>query len=224
MYTLAAAGAALIVFAGFARSFYLKGMFDTPPLSALLFMHGVVMTLWFTLFAVQVGLVATGHTRLHRRLGAFGALLFVLVVVVCAAAAIDGARRGARPAPDITPLMFLAIPLVDLLVFTILVGSALWLRRQADVHRRLMLLATLSILTPGIARLPIDALQRGGLPAFFGLTLLFVLVCVGVDTLRNRRLHPAFGWGCALVVLSVPARIALAGTAAWDSVARWLIA
>lgn len=33
-----------IVFAGFAPTFYLKGLFGSPPLSNLLFAHGMVMS------------------------------------------------------------------------------------------------------------------------------------------------------------------------------------
>jgi hypothetical protein len=86
-----------------------------------------------------------------------------------------------------------------------------------------MLLATLAILTPGVARLPIDAIKQGGLPAFFAVTLFCVIVVVLFDTIRNRRLHPAFGWGAALIIVSVPLRIALAQTAAWSGFAGWLI-
>lgn len=225
MYTLVAVGAALIIFAGFARTFYLKGMFDTAPLSPLVFFHGIVMTLWFTLFIVQVRLVASGHTNLHRRLGAFGAALFVLVLLVGFATAVGATRRGApSPVPQLTPLMWLAIPLADLVVFAILVASALWMRRRPDFHKRLMLLATLSILTPGIGRLPVDLLRSGGAPVLFGLTGLAVIVCVTVDTIGNKRLHPAFGWGGAFVVLSIPFRIAVAGSAAWTQIARWMVA
>jgi hypothetical protein len=224
LYSWVAVVAALIVFAGFARTFYLKGVFGTPALSELLLTHGTVMTLWFALIIVQLRLVAAGRTDLHRRLGVFGAILVVLILAVGVTTAIDAARRGASPAPEITPLMFMAIPLVDLVVFAILVGGALWNRRRSDTHKRLMLLATLSILTPGIARIPLAFIQQGGLPVVFGLTVLSVIICVVVDTVKNRRLHPAFGWGGTLVVASVPLRLILAGTAAWTQFATWLVA
>jgi hypothetical protein len=222
-YSCVATLAALIVFAGFARTFYLKDMFGAPTLPGLLLAHGTVMTLWFVLFIVQLRLVAAGRTDLHRRLGVFGAILVVLILAVGVTTAVDAARRGVTPAPGVTPLMFMAIPLVDLVVFAILVGVALWNRRRSDIHKRLMLLATLSILTPGIARIPLAFTQQGGLPVFFGLTVLFVIICVVVDTVKNRRLHPAFGWGATLVVASVPLRLMLAGTAAWTQFATWLV-
>lgn len=213
-----------IVFAGFAPTFYLKGLFGTPPLSNLLFVHGVVMSTWIALLVVQTALVEFGRTDLHRRVGVAGAGVAVLLVVIGVAAAFDAARRGFSPTPEVTPLMFLAIPLVDLLVFSILVGTALAMRRRSATHKRLMLLATVGMLTPAVARLPIDALKQVGLPAFFAVTIACVLLVVAIDTLRHRRLHPAFGWGAALVVAAVPGRIALAQSDAWVFIAGRLVA
>jgi hypothetical protein len=224
LYSWAAVAAALVVFGGFARSFYLKGMFGTPALSELLLWHGVIMTLWFALFIVQARLVATGRTDLHRRLGVVGAFLVVLILAVGVATAIDAGRRGASPAPDVSPLMFMAVPLVQVVVFAVLVGFALWYRRRSDIHKRLMLLATVSVVSPAIARLPLGFIQDGGLPVIIGLTLLGVILCVIVDTVKNRRLHPAFGWGGAFVVVSWPLRLMLAGTEAWTQFAAWLVA
>jgi hypothetical protein len=224
LWAWAAAGAALIVFAGFAQTFYLKPWFATPALSPLMLSHGVLMTLWVVLLLVQLRLVAIGRTDWHRQLGTFGALLFVAILGVGAATAIAMGRRGFSPATDVTPLMFMAVPAVDLLVFGVLVATALWQRRRSATHKRLMVLATLAILAPAIARLPIDAVRQGGLPVVFGLMALAVIVCVVVDTWRHRRLHPAFGWGGALVLLSVPGRVLLAGTDVWNRFASWLIA
>jgi uncharacterized membrane protein YozB (DUF420 family) len=224
LWTWVASVAALIIFAGFAQSFYLKPFFAGPALSPLLWAHGLLMSLWYVLLLVQLRLVASGRTSVHRRLGIFGALLAVLILVVGIATAIDAGRRGVRPVPGVTPLMFMAVPLADLLVFGVLVGVALVKRQRSATHKRLMLLASLAILPPAIARLPSDTIAQGGLPVIFGLMLLIMLVCIAIDTVRNRRLHPAFGWGGALVVLSVPARIALAGTDGWNRFAGWLIA
>src|SRR5260370_10052945 len=56
---------------------------------------------------------------------------------------------AAHTASDSAPLSFLTIPLGDMLVFAILVGSAFYFRRRADTHKRLMLLATIGILACG---------------------------------------------------------------------------
>jgi hypothetical protein len=213
----------LIVLAGFARSYYLKGFFGTPALPSLLVqLHGLVMTSWVVLFVTQVSLVATGRTRIHQRLGVFGAILAALIVIVGVLTAIAGAARGATPGPP--ALQFLVVPLVDMLVFATLVGTALYLRRRRlDIHKRLMLLAAVNLLAPAIARIPLHFIETGGALAFFGLTDVCLLACVAFDTVKNRRLHPVFLWGTLLIIASQPLRLMLAGTDVWMRFATTLV-
>src|SRR5260370_38389164 len=170
MYIWFAVFMPIIVLAGFARSYYLKAFFGFPALPSLLVhVHGIVMTSWVVLFVTQVTLVETGRTRTHQRLGVFGAVLAVLIVIVGVLTGIAGAARGATPGPP--ALQFLVIPLGDMLVFAILVGTALYFRRdRLDVHKRLMLLAAVNLLAPAIARIPLHFIQTAGPLAFFYLT------------------------------------------------------
>lgn len=220
-YVGAAIGAILIVFAGFARTYYLKGVFGAPPILELVHVHGIVMTSWFLLFLVQVGLVATRHTNIHRKVGVGGTILAALMVIISVATAISAARRGVSPGPP--PLVFLVIPLGDLLVFSILVAAGISLRKKLATHKRLMLTASMGILTPAIARIPFEFIATGGPLVFFGLTDLVILAVIAVDTVRNRRLHPAFAWGALLVIASQPLRLMLAGTDVWMRFATWLV-
>lgn len=220
LYSWAALVAVIIVFAGFARSYYLKSLFGSPQLSTLVHLHGLVMTLWFTLFFIQVRLVATHRVDLHRKLGLFGGLLAVAVLAIGTTTAITAAKHGATPGPP--PLVFLTIPLGDMVVFATLVSLALGYRNRAAVHKRLFLLSTLGILTAAIARIPLAVIHNGGLPLFFGLTDICVLVCIAIDTIKNRRLHPAFGWGFLFLVGTQAFRFWLAGTPQWLKFATWL--
>ncbi len=222
LFGAAAVFALLVVFAGFSQSYYLKAFFNTPELpSRLVHLHGIVMTAWFALFLVQVRLVAAGNTRLHRKLG-YGAIgLAVLVLVVGSLTAIYAAKAGRAP-PGPPPLVFLAIPLGDMVFFAIAFSLAIAYRRRSDFHKRFMLLASLGMLTAAIARLPFP--QGSGLPVFFGTLDLAILAIIAVDTIRNRRLHPAFGWGLLLVLGSQAGRFLVAGTPQWNSFAAWLTA
>jgi hypothetical protein len=84
-----------------------------------------------------------------------------------------------------------------------------------------MVLAYTSIVTAAVARLP-GVLPHG--PAmFYGLTFMFLAVAFAYDLFTRRRLHPAYIWGGAALVLSVPGRMALSGTHAWQSFAGWLL-
>jgi hypothetical protein len=51
-----------VVFAGFARTYYLRPYFDTP----LLHLHGLVFTSWIVLLLAQAALVAAKRTPLRR--------------------------------------------------------------------------------------------------------------------------------------------------------------
>ncbi len=220
-YTGMAVAVAATVFAGFSRTYYLKPYFGAPPLTLLLHLHGIVFTSWLVLYLTQTVLVAAKRIDVHRRLGIIGAVIAVLMVVVGATTAIIRAKQGATPAAGIPPLVFLVIPLADMFVFSCLIGAGFYFRRRPDIHKRLMLLATISILAAAIARLPFAFLQAGP-PAFFGVTDLFIVVCLLYDLLARGRIHRATAWGGLLIVASQPLRLMIGSTHAWLAFATWL--
>jgi hypothetical protein len=208
----------LIVLVGFAPTYYLKPWFQRPALPSLLVhLHGAVMTSWVVLFVAQISLVATRRTKIHQRLGILGAVLAGLVCVVGVATAIAAAARDS--VNGVEPLRFLVVPFGDLLVFAILIVTALYFRRRMDVHKRLMLLAAVALLPPAFARFP---LPSGSPLEVFGLVDLFLLGCIAWDTYKLRRLHPVFLWGSLFLVASQPLRFMLGNTDAWLRFATWV--
>lgn len=190
------------------------------------------MTSWFALFVVQTYLVASHRVRLHRRLGVFGAVLVALIVVVGVTVALrDAAREMNKPqVAGPPPLEVLGFLLFVLLVFAMLVVAALLLRRRREYHKRLMLLSCLSLIGPGLSRIPFDRLsslaflRSGGPAGLFGLDLLVLYTCVAWDTWRHRRLHPAFAIGVLLLpVFDLPFIWRLLSTPTWTRFATWLV-
>lgn len=215
---------ALLIFAGFARSYYLRPLFGFEPLTLFLHLHGLVMTLWFVLLIVQVSLVAMRRTDIHRRLGLFAAVLAAAMVGVTCVASIRVARRHFTAFPaTVDWAAFLLVSLGLIFTFAGFFMLAVWFRRQPGIHKRLMVLATLSIVGPAISRLPFAFIQQASLWPSIGVADLCLLACVGADTFRNRRLHPAFAWGGSFVVLSHPVLVALGNGARWHHIAPWLV-
>ena len=212
----------LVVFAGFARTYYLRPYFVADGLIPLLHLHGLIFTSWIVLLLVQTTLVAAKRTAVHRRLGWAGAVIAVLMILVGTTTAVVRAKEGAAPPGAASPLAFLTIPLGDMLVFALLVGAAIYYRRRADVHKRLMLLATIAILPAAVARLPFAFIQEGGPLVFFGLTDLFVLLMLAYDLLTRGRPQRATVLGGLLLVASHPLRLVVGDTQAWLSFATWL--
>lgn len=223
-YLLVAAASILLVSSGFARSYYLRSVFGFPALPGLLHLHGIVMTLWFVLFIVQVFLISVHQTRLHRRLGLIGVGLAVLMVAVTGAVVISAARRGFTAFPETVKWPgFLLVSLGIVLTFSVLFFTAVWLRGRSAIHKRLMVLASLSIWGPAISRLPLHFIEAGSLWTSIVLGDSCVLICAAVDTIRNRRLNPAFLWGGLLILWSHPLLIWFGNTSLWARMATRLL-
>ena len=85
-----------------------------------------------------------------------------------------------------------------MVVFTGLAATGLLYRRRANLHKRLLTLATIALLAAPIARLP------------FGAPLVGLLG------------DPVTLWGGLAIVFSQPLRLAISGTALWLRFAAWL--
>lgn len=225
LYTGVAIGTALVTLVGFAQTYYLKVLFGTPQLRLLLHIHGLVITVWLVLFFVQVRLVAVHRTDLHRRLGVVGAVLAGLVLVIGTMVALSQGHLHliANDEPIEPPLVLLPVTLGILLLFGTFVTAAILLRRRADYHKRLMAVACLSILPPGIDRLPLHFIEYAERLTLFGLNDLCVAVCIAYDTFKSRRLHPAWVWAGALIMSLQILTLIVRNTPAWLRIAEWLL-
>lgn len=192
----------VIVFAGFAPSFYLRAAFQPDSnLSILLQIKGAVFSAWIILFLVQPILIARGSCTLHRRLGWLAAAIAAAMVGLVAGATVEEMQRvpPAPPAP-----VALALNTFDMVVFAILVSSAIYLRKQPEWHKRLLLSATLVLLGAPILRLLIlleGHISHELLVIDILLVDLFFLICFASDLATRRRIHPAYF--CALALLLV---------------------
>jgi hypothetical protein len=216
-YVAMAVISALIVFVGFSRTFFLNSYFAKRDLTSLMVFHGIIFSSWLVLLITQTSLVAANRTDIHRRLGIVGAILAALMIVVGFTLAIHAAKYGFKTPGLPPPLIFLVVPFFDIFVFAVLVGAAFYYRGRPDAHKRLMLVATISILPPAFARMPF-ALPLS--PFLLGDVVL--LGCILWDVVTHRRLHPAYLWGGLIFILSFPLRLAIASTSVWLSFARWL--
>jgi hypothetical protein len=214
MSILMAAG----VGAGFSRTYFARIAAGTT--TPLIHIHGAVFGVWMVLFIVQSALVATGNTRLHRRLGVAGVFFAVLMLVIGTVTGVIAARHGyAGPFPSgESPLTFLlGAPIRDMLVFGSLMGAAIVLRRDVESHKRLMVMATLGGLAPaGFVRI-------AGIPIGVSLVLALLLAGPVYDWLVHRRIYGVYIWGIAVTLLSSAVFDALGETAAWQSFAKTLV-
>ena len=136
--------------------------------------------------------------------------------------AIKGARDGWNPGgPYPDSLAFLIVGLVDVLIFAGFVTAGLYFRRRAELHKRLMLLATVGgLMWPAITRMPYVA----GRPILmFGLLGALVLASAVRDVWLRSPVRLVSLWGGLLILAAFPIRVAIGPTASWHSFAAWLI-
>jgi hypothetical protein len=212
----------LTVFVGFSRSFFLAPLFPGFPAAREPFfaLHGTVFASWFVLLIVQASLVTAGRVHLHRQLGVFGAFLAAAMVVLGTAGGLIAAHRptGFVDLP-VPPLIFLVVPLSEMLLFAVLVTLAIVKRRNPQTHKRLMLIASATLITAALARWPV--LKAGGPLVFFAAADLFLVALAIWDFKSRGRLHPVTLWAGSIAILMQPLSLALGGTALWHSFALW---
>ena len=153
-----AAVALITVLVGFARTYFLAGLFRAPLPSLLVHIHGAVFTLWIILFITQISLVTARRVDFHRRLGVLGFVLAIVMIVLgMMTASASLARHVAQPGKGTVEEVraFYAVPLGDMLMFSTFVYLGYRNRSQPAVHKRLMLFATLSLLDAGFDRWPV---------------------------------------------------------------------
>jgi hypothetical protein len=211
-YTAMAFAISLGVFAGFARSYYARSYFHSPNIPFWVHVHGAVFTAWILFYLLQNLLAMNGGMKLHRNLGIVGAVLAAGVVILGSATALRQAREGRFfPFPDTYSV--LAVSFAQMLLFGAFISLGLLLRRKAETHKRLILMATQLFFFPAFGRL-----LHGINPITLSLALCFYLAGPLYDLLMRRSVHLTYRWGVPLLILSMPPFTVIASHAtAWHS-------
>lgn len=224
----------ILMFLGF-RQFYLHGKAYpdrelAPPIRTLLILHGIGMSSWMLLFLVQPLLIVTGNRRYHRMLGRIGAGLAAFIVIL-------GFRLGIESTflspPDLrvwglAPKQFLAVPIISILIFAGFVTVGVWKRRQPQVHRSMMFLATLAAMPAAVSRIDsINELYHGTVwePLFgpFFATLVVGAFFLAIKSLLTRSLNLWLALGYGGLAISSALIMQLATTPLWDHCATFLL-
>lgn len=224
----------LVMLIGF-QSFYLRGMAYPgreipPPIRTLVFIHGFAMSGWVLLYVAQTLLIAAKRPRIHMALGRFAALFAIGLVVSGLLLSIQSTRI-APPEMVIWGMsakQFLTVPLISILLFGAMVGIGIWFRLKPDIHRPMMLFATLSALGAATSRIDFlngmyqsTPLETVFGPFFFVLIIGALLVAVKCALTYTFDKWFALSYGLVLVVFLL--LIQLAKTSQWDQIASLLL-
>jgi hypothetical protein len=178
-----------------------SGLTPSPPL--VVHLHAAVMAFWTVLLAIQASLSLAGRMDLHRKWGLASLVAGPLVLIMLIAITIirQNDVAGTPAGPLVNNILFVQIRAI--LLFPIFFIWALRTRRtDPQTHKRMMLLATLSLLDAAIARmtwLPYNVFPDDYLAVHLYLLLLLVPALL-YDLVRLRRIHRAWLWGIGLML------------------------
>lgn len=154
---------------------------ENPPAPKVIYVHAAVFIVWLLLLTAQVLLVLRDRVGWHRTMGWFAAGWACLMAVLGPWAAMASLAANIQKPVDISP-PFLSVNLLDIGGFLALLAWGFALRKNPAAHKRMMILATVSLADPGFSRFsgwllpePLDVVPWF-LGVFYGNALLIALM------------------------------------------------
>jgi len=236
-YVWIAAACVLIAFVGFAPTYWLQLAPGTVVGSPLLHLHAVLFSAWTLFFLLQTAFAARRRVDRHRAWGLLGISLATAMVLVGFAVANEVlAKRLEAGFGDRARAFHIASSSLITLFGGFVFAAIVYVRRP-EIHKRLMLLATVSMIPPAIARMfffvnvGMGAGLRPGLgpPRTVESVLIpsliadaFILAGVGYDVRTRGRPHPAYLIGGAILLAVQVLRVPFSTTDWWYATADFL--
>jgi hypothetical protein len=222
-----------VAFLGFAPTYWLplaRGSFPSMP---LIHFHGMLFFAWTVYFAFQTWLAASGRVARHRTTGMIGVSLATAMTIFGFFAAVDAMKRSAALGLTDAGVAFAIVPLSGIAFFAVVFTLAIAKTRQPETHKRLMLLAAISILDAAVARWFLTFLAPPGavgpppvpitiMPALVACLLL--VVAIVFDWRTRGRPHPVYIYGGAALVAVKLLNWPISMTPAWHSLAGGILA
>ena len=237
-YVWMAGACVAVAFLGFAPTYWARvatGSFKAAP---IIHLHGLLFSLWTLFFFAQTWLVASRQVMRHRAMGLIGISLATAMCIVGVLAAMRSMAKAAELGAGMMGQEFAIVSLSAIAFFGTVVALAIANVGRPETHKRLMLLATVSILQAAAARWFFVLLgppgARGLSPSETGpapvaisvapglLIDLLIVVAMIYDWRTRGRVHPVYLIGGPALLFLQLIRVPLSTTPAWHAVAAWV--
>jgi hypothetical protein len=223
--------------AGFAPTFWVpmvKGTLHVPPIT---YVHALFFYSWVVLFLVQTSLAASGNLRFHREVGVFAVAVATGMCFAATGLLINSLKRFEAAGMGAAERPIALVSVAGITVFSTLFSIAMLNIKRPEVHKRVMLVSTSSLLQAGVGRLiafflvgevrtahltqppPVAVTLLAAVP-----TDLLLIIPMIYDRRTRGRVHPAYWLAGAYILAVQVAIIPLSHTNAWSRVTDWLIA
>ncbi|MDH5630865.1 MAG: hypothetical protein OEY96_12000 [Gammaproteobacteria bacterium] len=182
---------------------YLGPMVSTGKEFEMVFhLHGLFCALWLLLLLSQTFMIHSGNRAVHKKLGYASVVVAIGIFVTLQMVGLRSHELIALETGD-ADISFVITPFLDSLTFAALYIGAIYYRKKPDIHKRLMVLATILLLWVAWVRL------RHYLPPFpyafelfgfiFGI-IMPILVFWWIEYIKTKKVHPVMLYGGIFVI------------------------
>jgi hypothetical protein len=222
-----------VAFLGFAPTYWVPLANRSLSASPVVHFHGLLFFAWSLYFAFQSWLAASGKVARHRTIGMIGVSLATAMTIFGFLVAVNVMKRSAAMGQTDAGIAFVIVPLSGIAFFAVIFALAIAARARPETHKRLMLLAGISILDAAVARWFLTFLAPPGpmgpppvevtiVPALVAYLLLVAAMIF--DWRQWGRPHPVYVYGGIALVAVKVLNWPISATSAWHSLAGGILA
>lgn len=223
---------ALVAFLSFLPTYWVPLVSGSLRVAPVVHLHAALQFGWVALFVTQAGLAGSGRLGVHRALGVGGVMLAGAILAFGVIAALHSNQLQSAAGHADQARAFLIAPITNVLFFAVAVGLAAGHFRHPEIHKRLMVLATVAVLVPAVARVFLVAVTGGTtitpppiqvtvVPSL--VTDLLLVAAMVHDRRRHGRVHAVYWIGGGLLVALQVLRIPFSQTSTWEAMADSVI-
>ena len=219
----------LIAFGGFVPTYWAKVATGTFHAEPIIHIHGALLFTWTCFYFLQTALVASGRTLKHRAWGLAGISLFTAMMCSILVGQEAVLARNAALGYGEAALRFSAVTLTAWPLMAVIFTLAIVNIRKPEVHKRLMTLLMVCIMTPALARLFLTFFAPPGSvgppPPFVAVPPslvadLFLVVAIVRDWRMLGRPHPVYVYGGIALVAQQLLTVPIAASTTWMHIAK----
>jgi hypothetical protein len=209
------------VLVGFAKSYFLAGLIRAPLPNKLIHLHAVFFSCWIILLIAQASFISAKQFDLHRQVGLLGFGLACGMIVVAITAATDSMTRIQMVGP-FDMRTFYAVPMFDILVFAVLIFFAYRWRHDPATHKRLILIASITIVDAATGRYPLTKITD--LPHLNNVfTQFYTVLLAAFDLWSLKRIHRVTVVAGLFSIVMLLIAIPVGSTRPWIAFANWML-
>ena len=166
---------------------------------------------------LQAAIASSGKTALHRRLGKYAAAYAAFIVLIGFYTMHDKFVTNIANGDELRAHSGWLIALVDMVLFSSFMAAAIFYRKKPQIHKRLILVATVAILGAAAGRISF----LPNIPVVIAVFMAPILIGMAFDWFTRRRPHAVYVIGFVVYPVSF-IRVPLRESDAWITFSRLL--